>query len=227
MSSLLAPRWAVLDTTTTRAEGAFSSNGSSSPVRAKWPKWFTPNCCSKPSLVSCRWGIAMTPVLFMRTSFFFPYFSAVKRCLKDFTSFRSARSNFRKCTSLLPLAAFTSSTAFCPLTALRVVSTTVAPALAKRSADSRPRPVFPPVISTVLPLIESGFGSNSGGPSMAKRFKPAKNRAVPPKPSATRRGTPPASMASMASTAPRAVRRSRRCGRARAHRAAAAKPPAR
>mmetsp|Transcript_8242 Transcript_8242/g.14178 ORF Transcript_8242/g.14178 Transcript_8242/m.14178 type:complete len:225 (+) Transcript_8242:522-1196(+) len=220
MSSLLAPRWAVLDTTTTRAEGAFSSNGSSSPVRAKWPKWFTPNCSSKPSLVSCLWGIAMTPALFMRTSIFCPYSSFVKRCLKDFTSCRSAKSNFRKCTSLLPLAAFTSSTAFCPFWTLRVVSTTVAPALAKRTADSRPRPVFPPVISTVLPLMELGFGSNSGGPSMAKRFKPARKRAVPPKPRATRRGTPPS--ASMASAARRAVRRSRRCcGRvARAHKAA-------
>ena len=56
---------------------------------AKWPRWFTPNCRSKPSysntwhltnftahslrsLVSCRSGMAITPALFMRTSMWSP-----------------------------------------------------------------------------------------------------------------------------------------------------------
>ncbi len=59
---------AMLLTVTTRADSAARNRSSSRPVNAKWPKWFVPNCNSKPSLVSCRCGGVMTPALLIRMS---------------------------------------------------------------------------------------------------------------------------------------------------------------
>ncbi len=58
---------APLVTATTRAPGRWRSAGSSAPVSAKWPRWFTPNCISKPSAVRRR-GNAITPALATSTS---------------------------------------------------------------------------------------------------------------------------------------------------------------
>lgn len=60
--SMLASACAVLETVTTRAAGVSRSVGSSSPVSAKWPRWFVPNCVSKPSAV-VPYGSAITPAL--------------------------------------------------------------------------------------------------------------------------------------------------------------------
>lgn len=85
----------------------------------------------------------------------------------------------------------TSSTALWPLASLRAVSTTVAPPRASLAALSRPSPVLPPVITTVLPFMAPKGTSNCGGPSMAKRFSSARAPSEPPRPSATRRGSSP------------------------------------
>src|SRR5438105_787136 len=59
---ILAARCTMEDTVTTREACARRRSGSSRPVSAKWPRWFVPNCISKPCLV-CWWGMAITPAL--------------------------------------------------------------------------------------------------------------------------------------------------------------------
>src|SRR4029450_5549739 len=53
-------RWARLLTVTTREPGTGSICSSSSPVRAKCPRWLVPNCSSNPSRVVC-FGVNITP----------------------------------------------------------------------------------------------------------------------------------------------------------------------
>jgi hypothetical protein len=57
----------MLLTVTTRERATGSSRSSSRPVKAKWPKWFVPNCNSKPSLV-VDLGVYMTPALLISRS---------------------------------------------------------------------------------------------------------------------------------------------------------------
>src|SRR5713101_5624787 len=55
-------RCARLLTVTTREPGTGSICSSSSPVRAKCPRWLVPNCSSNPSRVACL-GVSITPAL--------------------------------------------------------------------------------------------------------------------------------------------------------------------
>ncbi len=60
-------RWPALLTVTTREAGEAGSRSNSSPVRAKWPRWFVPNWSSKPSVVvAC--GVYITPALLISMS---------------------------------------------------------------------------------------------------------------------------------------------------------------
>src|SRR5260370_25547919 len=55
-------RCAWLLTVTTREPGTGSICSSSSPVRAKGPRWLVPSCSSNPSRVACLGG-SITPAL--------------------------------------------------------------------------------------------------------------------------------------------------------------------
>ena len=52
----------------TRLPGTACNRGSRRPVSAKWPRWLVPNCNSKPSAVSWRWGGFNTPALLIKRS---------------------------------------------------------------------------------------------------------------------------------------------------------------
>ena len=57
----------MLLTVTTREPRTGSRLSSSSPVKAKWPRWLVPNCISNPSAVSC-FGVHITPALLISRS---------------------------------------------------------------------------------------------------------------------------------------------------------------
>mmetsp|Transcript_32109 Transcript_32109/g.48125 ORF Transcript_32109/g.48125 Transcript_32109/m.48125 type:complete len:230 (-) Transcript_32109:4-693(-) len=107
--------------------------------------------------------MAITPALFIRieTS---PSPNSLKDSGNCFTCPRSSRSNSRlyNLASYMPLLErydFTSSTACSPLDFVREVSTTVAPAAAKRLALSNPSPDEAPVMSTTWSFKEPASGS--------------------------------------------------------------------
>ena len=67
MHDAVAHLWPLLLTVTIREPGVPVSRPSSSPVRAKWPRWLVPSVRSKPSSVSSR-GMAITPALLISRS---------------------------------------------------------------------------------------------------------------------------------------------------------------
>src|SRR3954452_4546697 len=144
--------WAPLDIVTTRAPGRSSSAGSSSPVSAKWPRWFVPSCISNPSAVVRR-GSAITPALLKSRSRSPSHALANSR-----TDARSARS--RRATSMAasgasdPIRAAASS----PLPASRTASVTAAPWRASCKAIWSPRPLLAPVTTARRPF-RSGMSS--------------------------------------------------------------------
>mmetsp|Transcript_3262 Transcript_3262/g.7046 ORF Transcript_3262/g.7046 Transcript_3262/m.7046 type:complete len:238 (+) Transcript_3262:3680-4393(+) len=149
-------------------------NGKSPAVKAKWPRWFDWNVRSKPSLVSCRSGTAMTPALFIKTSMS-PRPSFLYDWGNSLTDSRSSRSRTRL-KILEPVVTpfsvrydWTASTDFSPLAVVRAVKTIVAPAAANRFADSNPNPVLPPVIRTTLSVKEPAGGSY--GPLLLAVFR--------------------------------------------------------
>ncbi len=113
---------------------------SSSPVSAKWPRWFVPICISKPSTVA-RFGTAITPALFTSTATSPSMLSAKPR-----TEDRSARSSRR--TSVSPGI---DAAATCPLAVSRQARMTLAPARASSRAVTAPMPLFAPVTTTLRP----------------------------------------------------------------------------
>mmetsp|Transcript_112629 Transcript_112629/g.319392 ORF Transcript_112629/g.319392 Transcript_112629/m.319392 type:complete len:219 (-) Transcript_112629:167-823(-) len=196
MSSRVAGRDAVLETLITLAYSLFFSKGRTLDTKAKWPKWLMPNCCSKPFFVSWRCGIAMTPALFIKTSIFVPTGRASYLPGKDLMLAKSAKSSCTWCTSLLPDASLICSTAFTPFSAVLAVITTVAPALASRTADSNPKPVLPPVMTTVRPLNEPAGGENTSmPPSMRRVLQKSPNATTARAPTTTFLRAPPASSA--------------------------------
>ena len=102
--------------------------------------------------------MAMTPAFSMSTSIFDTDLG--RRLGSDLTLFKSARS--RATPDTLRPVRFSISFAACwALASVRAVATTSAPAAASRAADSRPRPEFAPVMSTVRPASEPGAGAKT------------------------------------------------------------------
>ncbi|SKU91663.1 Uncharacterised protein [Mycobacteroides abscessus subsp. abscessus] len=140
---------ATLPSEITRGASAASSDGSSASVSTKWPRWFTPICISNPSAVRCN-GIAMTPALFSSTSMVGAWVRMASAA--DRTDARLVRSNSTSAWSAFRPRARTLSRAARPVCWLRQASTTRAPARASASAATRPRPLFAPVMTCVLPV---------------------------------------------------------------------------
>ena len=140
MRLLLGIWWAPEATVTTRSV----TYGSSRFVRAKCPRWFVPNCISKPSLVVAS-GMFITPALLISRSRSPCHDSANSR-----TEARSARS--RRRTSTVPLAPWTVRAAASPRFRSRTASTTCAPARARASTVAIPSPLLAPVTTAVRPV---------------------------------------------------------------------------
>jgi hypothetical protein len=121
---------------------------SSSPVRAKWPRWLVASVRSNPSSVTSR-GIAITPALLISRS---RLGQAARICpAASRTEASDARS---RCTTstLAPAAADRiRSAARSVLPRSRPASTTAAPCPASTSAVSSPRPPLAPVTTAVRP----------------------------------------------------------------------------
>ncbi|OAR25684.1 hypothetical protein A8W25_08990 [Streptomyces sp. ERV7] len=136
-----------LETDTTRAAGAARSRDRSRPVSAKWPRWFTPNCRSKPSVV-LPYGSAITPALLTRrSSVSWRYVSAKAR-----TEDRSARSSGANATFAPYTWRWIRASASLPLASLRQARITWAPLRASSRAVTSPMPLFAPVTTAVRPL---------------------------------------------------------------------------
>mmetsp|Transcript_20293 Transcript_20293/g.68893 ORF Transcript_20293/g.68893 Transcript_20293/m.68893 type:complete len:240 (+) Transcript_20293:1455-2174(+) len=180
-----------------RGAGDFITRSQSSLVSAKWPRWFVPNCRSNPSAVSWRSGRAMTPALSMSTSTLGTLLLSSLAHARTLS--RLVRSSLTNPTLSLPERCLMASTAARPLVSLRHAIITSLPSMASFTADSSPRPVFPPVMSVVLPASETS--SRKTGPSMYS-FPPTSAAATPPPMTRRRRlSMPPESPAARPSRA--------------------------
>jgi hypothetical protein len=92
----LMPMFAApLETVVTLGDSARSSAGISKAVSANGPRKLVPNCNSKPSAVSWRFGTDITPALFTRRSSFA---SRLTLSANARTDRRFAKSSVSKCT---------------------------------------------------------------------------------------------------------------------------------
>lgn len=87
---------ARLDKTIMRAGADAFRMSNSKLVNKKWPKWLTPNCISKPSLVIAL-GIAITPALLIKMSRRFSSCKNLKRIGLDAVKLKSSRNNRSDC----------------------------------------------------------------------------------------------------------------------------------
>ena len=122
------------------------TSGSSRFVSAKWPRWFVPNCSSKPSAVRERGG-TMTPALLTSRSS-----GPLQPSANSRTDARLARSSRR--TSVVPGIA---AAAVSPFAVSRTARTTRAPAPANARAAARPMPLLAPVTITLRPVMSGRF----------------------------------------------------------------------
>ena len=120
----------------------------SKPVRAKWPKKFTPIVASKPSRVSVRTG-CMTPALL--TSKSMRLCCRRKLSAQRRTEVRSAKSRWTNSVLASGLRWAMVARAAAAAGALRQASTTVAPSAARPWATSMPMPLLAPVITATRP----------------------------------------------------------------------------
>src|SRR5882724_4827072 len=141
-------RCARLLTVTTREPGTGSICSSSSPVRAKGPRWLVPNCSSNPSRVAC-FGVSITPALLTSKS--------IRGCLAR-SSAAAARTESSEARSRGWIMTFAPgavpamrAAARLPFSMSRTASTTDAPRAARTRAVSNPRPVFAPVTTASRP----------------------------------------------------------------------------
>ncbi len=141
-------RCARLLTVTTREPGTASICSSSSPVRAKWPRWLVANCSSNPSPVVC-FGGNITPALLISKSIAgcrARSWSAAARMESS-----EARSRGETVTSAPGVVAAMAAAARLPLSVSRTASTTDAPRAARTRAVCNPRPVSAPVTTASRP----------------------------------------------------------------------------
>ena len=149
LSKSMCPHSCATDDTFTMRfrPGVRKTVGMRRDVSAKWPWWFTPICISRPSSVVSRFGNAMTPALFIRTSRR-PYFSsnaAANRSTED----NDARSSVSDASTSAPgISSAIVFAAFAARVASRHAMTTLYPGFFAISfAAMKPRPVFAPVMT--------------------------------------------------------------------------------
>src|SRR5712671_5696432 len=133
---------------TTREPGTGSICSSSSPVRAKWPRWLVPNCSSNPSPVACL-GVSITPALLTSKS--------IAGCLAR-SSAAAARMESSEVRSrgwtvtVAPGAVPTMrAAAALPFSVSPAAITTDAPRAARTRAVPNPRPEFAPPTTASRP----------------------------------------------------------------------------
>ncbi len=121
-------RCARLLTTTTRDPSTGSSASSSSPVNAKCPRWFVPNCSSNPSCVVRR-GVYITPALSISRSMR----GCLPRNASDASRTDASDDRSSRWTETSPPIR---DAAAAPFSTSRTASTTVAPRCARTFAVS-------------------------------------------------------------------------------------------
>src|SRR5882762_2055802 len=141
-------RCARLLMVTTREPGTGSICSSSSPVRAKCPRWLVPSCSSNPSTVVC-FGGNITPALLTSRSIL--GCRARSSAAAARTDSKQVRSRGWTVTSAPGAAPAMRAAAALPLSVSRTASTTDAPRAARTRAVSNPRPVFAPVTTASRP----------------------------------------------------------------------------
>ena len=138
----------MLLTVTTREPGTGSICSSSSPVRAKCPRWLVPNCSSNPSLVACL-GVSITPALLISRSIL----GCLARSSSAAARMESSEVKSRRWTMTFAPGALSAMrvAARLPFSMSRTARTTDAPRAARTWAVSNPRPVFAPVTTASRP----------------------------------------------------------------------------
>src|SRR5216683_1923624 len=141
-------RCTMLLTVTTREPGTGSICSSSSPVRAKCPRWLVPNCSSNPSRVVCL-GVSITPALLTSKSIL----GCLARSSPAAARIESSEVRSRGWTMTFAPGAVPAmrAAARLPFSTSRTASTTDAPRAARTWAVSNPRPVFAPVTTASRP----------------------------------------------------------------------------
>lgn len=135
-------------TETIRALSAAASAGCRPTARAKWPRWLTANCVSRPSGVRVSSGGAITPALLTRMCN-----GPVQAATNAATVDRSARSS--RSTVNLPDCGGSSvsrrAATRAPAAVSRTARVTSAPAAASARAVSTPIPELAPVTTARRP----------------------------------------------------------------------------
>src|SRR2546430_808210 len=143
-------RCAWLLTVTTREPGTGSICSSSSPVRAKWPRWLVPSCSSNPSRVICLGGNITPALLISRSIRGCRARSSPAAARMDSSEARSRGWTVTSAPGAVPAMR---AAAALPLPVSRTASTTDAPRAARIPAVSNPRPVFAPVTTASRPRL--------------------------------------------------------------------------